>query len=113
MTPGSLTATVCAGALLFSAAGATAQNLSVSKYGNSHIVKTVPNASATRLDAKAEMTFEPVPEPTTLEVMTLGAMAFLLCCRVKNRTEALTAGIFRFYPLAGGIAAQVNKSPSL
>jgi hypothetical protein len=78
---------MCAGALLFSAAGATAQDLSVSKDGNNKIVKTVPNGSATKLDTTMDTTFEPVPEPTTLEVMTVGAMAFLLCCRVKNRTR--------------------------
>jgi len=45
----------------------------------------------------AEMAFQPVPEPSALGLLALGAAAFLMRCRMANSVQRTGAshGIFR------------------
>ncbi len=115
MTPGSLTASGCAGALLVLCRRGPRRKISpCTKYGNSHIVKTVPNASATRLDAKAEMTFEAVPgKLTTLEVMTLGCDGFAAVLPGEKQDYTFDRGYLSFLSLWQVELRPQVESPSL
>lgn len=74
--------TVCAGAVLLFASSAQAQNLFEADYGSGNIYKFTPvgvkSTFASGLNQPAYLAFQPVPEPSALELLAVGATALLV-----------------------------------